>query len=130
MFVVVAINAEQFPVAAIGRVVLVVVVLVMDRELVQVGLRKLARAAATDPWKQPQGLGAVSLLALVPRTARVGDDSIEPAEVGGDTFTGGHAVIVIIQREVVAKNSHGAHRIFIWQERNEHREDALLPLFP
>jgi hypothetical protein len=72
----------------------------MDRELVQVGLRELPGTAATDPRKQLQGLGAVSLLALVPRAARVGDYTIEPAEVGGYTFAGRHAAIVIMQGRI------------------------------
>ena len=100
VLVVVAVETEQLPVAAIGRVVIVVVVLVMDRELVQVGLRKLPCTAATDPRKQLQGLGAVPLLTLVPRTARVGDDAIEPAEVGGHTFARRHAAIVIRQERI------------------------------
>ncbi len=95
MLVVVAVKAEQFPVAAVGRVVIVIVVLVVDRELVQVGLRELPGAAPTDPREQLQGLGAVPLLALVTRTARVGDDAIEPAEVGSHALAGRHAPIVI-----------------------------------
>ena len=100
VLVVVAVETEQFPVAAVGRVVIVVVVLVMDRELVQVGLRELPGTAPADPREQLQGLGAVSLLALVPRAARVGDDAIEPAEVGSHAFAGRHAPIVITQRRI------------------------------
>ena len=44
---------------------------------------------------QGLGLGAVALLALVTRTARVGDNAIEPAEVGSHALAGGHAGIVL-----------------------------------
>src|SRR5690606_33805035 len=49
VLVVVAVHAQQLPVAAIGRVVVVVVVAVVDRQLVHVGAGELARAAPADP---------------------------------------------------------------------------------
>jgi hypothetical protein len=70
------------------------VVLVVYREFVQVGLLEFARAAPADPREEFQGLGAVPLLALVARTACVGDDAIEPAEVGSHALAGRHAPIV------------------------------------
>jgi hypothetical protein len=49
VFVVVAVEAQQFPVAAVGRVVAVIVVPVMDRQLAKVGAREFAAAATADP---------------------------------------------------------------------------------
>lgn len=49
MLVIVAIAAEEFPVAAIGGVIIVVVVHVVDGEFVQVLLLEAASTAATDP---------------------------------------------------------------------------------
>jgi hypothetical protein len=48
VFVVVAVQAQQLPVAAVGRVVVMVVVLVVDRQLVHVRVIELAGAAAAD----------------------------------------------------------------------------------
>ena len=49
MFIVMAIQAEQFPVAAITRIIVVIVILVMHRQLLQIFPRKLATATATNP---------------------------------------------------------------------------------
>ncbi len=46
---VVTIETQQLPVAAIGRIVVVVVVLVMDRELTQRFAGKFASAMRTEP---------------------------------------------------------------------------------
>jgi len=49
VFVVMAVEAQQLPVAAIGQVVVVVVVPVMNGQLTKVGACEFAAAAATDP---------------------------------------------------------------------------------
>ncbi len=49
MLVVVAIEAEQLPVAAVGRIIVMVVVLVMDRELAQFLAVKFAPAVGANP---------------------------------------------------------------------------------
>jgi hypothetical protein len=64
VLVVVAVEAQELPVAAVGRVVVVVVVLVMDRQLVQSGTAELSRATRADPRIELQRLLAVGLLAL------------------------------------------------------------------
>src|SRR5215469_4806436 len=64
MFVVVAVQAEQFPVAAVGRVVVVIVIAVMNRQLTQVGARKLAATAAADPRINLEGLLPIGLRAF------------------------------------------------------------------
>jgi len=48
VLVVVAVDAQQLPIAAIGRIVLLVVVLVMDRQLFQPLAGKLAAATGAD----------------------------------------------------------------------------------
>ena len=82
VLVVVAVKAEQFPVAAVGQVVVVVVVLVVDRELPHVGVIELTRTAAADPRIQLQRLAAITLLARLLGASCVGDDAIEALEVG------------------------------------------------
>ncbi len=52
VLIVVAVEAEQLPVAPIRRIVVVVMVLVMDRELVEFLAVKFAAAMRTDPGKQ------------------------------------------------------------------------------
>ena len=49
VLVVVAVHAQQFPVAAIRRIVIVIVIAVMDRQFAKVGAGKFAGAATTDP---------------------------------------------------------------------------------
>jgi hypothetical protein len=49
MFIVVTVEAEQLPVAAVGRIIVMVVVLVMDRELAQFLPVEFASAVGTDP---------------------------------------------------------------------------------
>ena len=49
MFIVVTVEAEQLPVAAVRRIVVMVVVLVMDCELVQLLPVELAPTVGTDP---------------------------------------------------------------------------------
>lgn len=51
MLIVVAIEAEQLPVTAVRRIVMMVVVLVMDRKLAQFSAAKFASAVGTDPGK-------------------------------------------------------------------------------
>src|SRR5688572_18827593 len=59
MLVLVAVDAQQLPVRAVGRIVVVVAVLVVHRELAQALAVELARAARADPRQDLQGLGAV-----------------------------------------------------------------------
>ena len=48
-----AVNAEQFPVAAVGRVVVMVVILVVDSKLCQFFAGKLPAAACADLTERP-----------------------------------------------------------------------------
>src|SRR5690606_30505696 len=82
MLVVVTVHAQQLPVAAVGRVVVVVVVAMVDCQLLQVGAGEIARAAAAGPRIHLQGALAVALLALRRTATRLGDDAVEPGVVG------------------------------------------------
>ena len=65
MLIVMAVNAEIFPVAAIGRIVVVIMILVMYGQFMKVFLIELAPAAATDSWMDLEGLRAIALLSGV-----------------------------------------------------------------
>ena len=82
VFVVVAVNAQQLPIAAVGRIVTVVVVAVMHRQLLQVGAGELARATAADPRIHLQRPLAIALVALFGTAPRFGDDTVQLGVVG------------------------------------------------
>ena len=77
VLVVMAVQAEQFPVAAVGGIVLVVVIAVMHGQLAQVAAVELAGAAAADPGIDIQGLLPISLFAGIGRASCIGDDAVE-----------------------------------------------------
>jgi len=51
MFVIVAVDAEQFPIAAIGRVVFVIMIFVVNRQFAQVFSGEITPAIPANPWK-------------------------------------------------------------------------------
>lgn len=61
MLVVVTINAEIFPVAPVRRIVVVIVILVMDREQVEIFTGEVSAAAGTYPGMDLKRLLAVAL---------------------------------------------------------------------
>ena len=64
VLIVVAVETQQLPVAPVGRIVVVVVVLVMDRELAQFLAVKFSSAVRTDPRKHFERLLSIGLLQL------------------------------------------------------------------
>jgi hypothetical protein len=82
VFVVMAIDAQQLPVAAIGRVVIVIVVTVMHGEFLQIVTRELALAASTDPRVELERLLAVRLLALQQIALRAGHNFVQAVAAG------------------------------------------------
>ncbi len=66
MLVIMTIHAEILPVAAVRRIVVVVVVLVVNGKQVEVFLSKLPAAAGTHPWMDSQGLFPVALETVFP----------------------------------------------------------------
>lgn len=73
----VAVGAEQLPVAAVGRVVVVIAVFVMHFQELEIGVREGARAAAADPRVDFQRAFAIARGALVSVTTRVADELVE-----------------------------------------------------
>jgi hypothetical protein len=55
----VAVDAQQFPVAAVGRIVHVIMVFVMDRQLAQFFAGKITAAFCADPREELQGTFSV-----------------------------------------------------------------------
>ena len=64
MFIVVTVEAQQLPVAAVGGIIVVVVVLVMDRQLAQLLAAKFTAAPGTDPRILLERLPPIGLLLL------------------------------------------------------------------
>jgi hypothetical protein len=64
VLIVVTIETEQLPVAPVGRVVVVVVVLMVDRELAQLLPSKFSSTMRTNPWKHFERLLSIGLLQL------------------------------------------------------------------
>jgi hypothetical protein len=64
VLIVVAVETEQLPVASIRRIVVVVMVLVMDRELVEFLAVKFAAAMRTDPGIQFEGPLSMALVLM------------------------------------------------------------------
>ena len=76
VFVVMAVQAQQFPVAAIGRVVVVIMVPVMNGQLTKVGVCEFAAAAAADPRIDLERLLSVTLFAHCSSPAGLGHYAI------------------------------------------------------
>lgn len=77
MLVVVAVHTEQFPVAAIGRIEIVIVVAMMNGQFGQVCARELARATAANPRIHLERAFAITMAALFRVTTRSSDDAVE-----------------------------------------------------
>lgn len=81
VFLFVTVDAQQFPVAAVGRVVVVVVVAVVDGQFAQFLAFEFAAAAAADMGKQFEGLFAVAVLAFEGVAAGFGQNLVGGAHV-------------------------------------------------
>jgi hypothetical protein len=73
-----AVNAEIFPVAAIGRIVVVIMIFVMYGQFMKVFLIELAPAAATDPGMDLERLSAIALLSSVSGPDCIDHSLVEP----------------------------------------------------
>jgi hypothetical protein len=76
MLVVVAVDAEQLPVAAVGRIVVVVVVDVVHGEFAELFSLEFTAAASAHRWEQFQGLLPVSCLAGLLFLAHFSDQAV------------------------------------------------------
>ena len=72
MLIVVAVQAQELPVAAVGRIVAVIVIAVMDRQLANVGMSEFTGAAAADPGVDLERLLPITLFALLRSAPRFG----------------------------------------------------------
>ena len=77
VFVVMAVQAEEFPVTPIRWVVVVIVMPVMDCQFAKVGAGEFAGAATADPRIDYERLLAVALFALCSSAASVRHDTIQ-----------------------------------------------------
>ena len=74
MLVVVAVKTEQLPVASVGRVVVVVVVLVMDREFAELLAFEFSAAPGADMRVHLERLLPVVLFPKLPVAPGLGDE--------------------------------------------------------
>ena len=82
MFVVMAINAKQLPIAAVRGIVVVVVIPVVHGKLHDVAAIEFPRATSADPRINLERPLAIAGCALLARTAGVGDNMIQLGAVG------------------------------------------------
>ena len=75
VLIVVAVETQQFPVASVWRIVVVVVVFVMDRELTKLFAFEFTPAPRTDPGKNLERSLPITLLPLLPATPGLSDNS-------------------------------------------------------
>src|SRR3954462_10406193 len=81
VFIVMAIQTQQLPVAAIGWVVVVIVVPMMNGQLTKVSVREFATAATADPRIDLQRLLSIALFARCGSPAGLGHYAIQFAWV-------------------------------------------------
>ena len=82
MFVLVAIDAKQFPVAAIERIVVVIVIFMVHCQFAQAHTGEFATAATADVWIDFERPIAIRCFALAAVPARFGYDAVEPRLIG------------------------------------------------
>jgi hypothetical protein len=81
MLIVVAVDTQQLPVAAIRRIVIVVVILMVDREFSNSFARKFAPAPRTDPRKHLERSFPIGLLSALSIKPSLGYDLIAPVGI-------------------------------------------------
>ena len=77
MLVVMTVDTEEFPVAAIGGIIVVIVVTVVNGQFDQILSVKLTRAATAYPGIHFQRPAAVALLPRLASDASLGNNAIE-----------------------------------------------------
>ena len=82
MLIIMTVDAEELPVAAVGWIVVMVVVTVVDGKFLEICPGELPRAAATYPGIHLERLFTVSLFTLFPVAPGIGDDPVELLVVG------------------------------------------------
>src|SRR5262245_13202945 len=140
VLVLVAIDAEVLPVAAVGRVVVVVAVLVVDGEKVEIRGFELASALRANPAVQAKGLLAVAEAPHPRRGLRVADQLVDVLR-GGTAATGGseaprrHPLRILLSRGATSTGPPSAEaealellgrRVELHQRRPQEVEHAAL----
>lgn len=74
---VVAIHAQELPVAAVGRIIIVVAVFMMHRQLVKFFTGKFSSAPGAYPGQDFKRLGAVNISPPFPKLPRFGNDVLQ-----------------------------------------------------
>lgn len=81
VFIVVTIDAQKLPIAAIRRVIVMIVVAVVDRELLNVVAGEFPSATPADPWIELERLLAVALFPRLPVLPGFGHQLIQFAGI-------------------------------------------------
>ena len=83
---IVTIETQEFPVATVGRVVVVIVVLVMDRQLAKILRGKFASAPGTNPRVELERLLPIALIPLLLVATGLRNDRVQLVGVWACTF--------------------------------------------
>jgi hypothetical protein len=89
MFVIMAVDAEQFPITAVGRIVVVIMIDVVHRELSALFALEFTPASGADRGEKFQGLFPVSRLAFLLLPTHFGDQPVA-LFIGPVVFCIGH----------------------------------------
>ena len=81
VFIVVTIDAQKLPIAAIRRVIVMIVVAVVDGELHNVIAGEFPSATSANPWIELERLLAVALFARLPVLPGFGDQLVQFAGI-------------------------------------------------
>jgi len=81
VLVFVTVDTQQLPVAAVRRIVVVVVILVMDRELSNFSPREFSSASGTDPRKNLERSLPIGLLSTLSKSPGLVDKLIRPVDL-------------------------------------------------
>jgi hypothetical protein len=76
MLVIMAVNAEQFPIAAVEGIIVVIMIYVVHGEFTELFALEFPGASAANRREQFQGLFPVSRLAFLLLTAHFGDHAV------------------------------------------------------
>ena len=82
MLIIMTIDAKELPVAAVGWIVVMVVITVVDGKFLEICPGELPRAAAAYPGIHLERFFTVSLFTLFPVAPGIGDDPVELLVVG------------------------------------------------
>ena len=106
MFIVMTIPAQQLPVAAVRRVVVMIVIPVMDGQFLQPFSAEIASATATDRWEEFERFGPIGLLPVLAISQGLGNDPV-PFTVFWSFFPRCHPYL--LSQSIIACTSLNQH---------------------